>query len=193
MAYGSNLSRARLQEYLDRGPDPTPPRADRPVTIGLTLYFAGESMVWGGGRAYVDHVAATPGLTPARAWLLTRAQWDDLHAQESGVDHSPGTDPGDLAEGEVRVVGPGRYDALLGFGRHEGVPVASFTGPAPLDPSGCTRPAVAYLRRIAVGLHEAHGWDLTAAAGYLVSRPGMDDHWGVDELMAALRAGTGTG
>ena len=59
VAYGSNLSRARLQEYLDRGPDPTPPRADRPVTIGLTLYFAGGSMLWGGGRAYVDHVAAT--------------------------------------------------------------------------------------------------------------------------------------
>ena len=81
VAYGSNLSRARLQEYLDRGPDPSPPRDDRPLTIGHPLFFAGRSKVWTGGRAYVDHVAllydllalafhtsTTSPPTPRRRW-----------------------------------------------------------------------------------------------------------------------------
>jgi len=188
VAYGSNMSRARLQRYLDRGPDPTPPRADRRFTIGHPLFFAGESQVWGGGRAYVDHAVVDPPATLARAWLLTRAQWADLHAQESGTDHTPATEPGSLAVGEVRVVGTGRYDAVIGLGRHEEVPVVTFTGPEPFAPPTCTRPEPAYLRAIATGLAEAHRLEADAAAAYLASRPGMAGHWTVDEVKAALGA-----
>ncbi len=193
VAYGSNLSRDRLQTYLDRGPDPTPARADRPVTIGHALYFAGESMVWGGGRAYVDHDTHDPPATPARAWLLTRAQWDDLHAQESGSDHGAGTDPATLVAGEVRVVGGGRYDTLIGLGRHEDVPVVTFTGPDRFDVGTCTRPDPLYLRTIATGLDEAHGLTVDEAAAYLASRPGMAGHWTTEDLLAALGAATGPG
>ena len=182
VAYGSNLGRARLQRYLDQGPDPTPPRADRPMTIGPVMYFAGESQVWGGGRAYLDHAMAEPAGTPARAWLLTRVQWDHLHARESGTNHTAGTEPGSLAVGEVRVVGEGRYDALIGLGRHDGVPVATFT-----------RPAADYLRAIATGLAEAHGLTPDEAAAYLASRPGMAGCWTVAEVRAALRAEAGPG
>ena len=193
VAYGSNLSRARLQAYLDRGPDPTPPRVDRPVVIGHDLFFAGESVIWGGGRGYVDHAPLDPPATLARAWLLTRAQWAALHARESGPGHYTGTDPGTLAKGEVRVVGKGRYDALIGLGHHEGVPVVTFTGPDRLDLTTCTRPDAAYLRAIATGLAEAHGLTVDRVAAYLASRPGMADHWTTDELLAALGAGTGPG
>lgn len=188
VAYGSNLSRARLQEYLDRGPDPSPPRADRPLTIGHPLFFAGESLVWGGGRAYVDHDRVHPAATRARAWLLTRLQWDDLHAQESGPDHRPGTDVGSLAAGETRVVGTGRYDVVLGLGHHEGSPVATFTGPDRLDPATCSRPAPEYLRRIGAGLREAHGLTAAEAATYLRDRPGVAGHWTAEDLVAALTA-----
>lgn len=193
VAYGSNLGRARLQGYLDRGPDPSAPRADRAVTIGHALFFAGESVIWGGGRAYLDHSAVDPPTTRARAWLLTRAQWDDLHAQESGAGHRPGTDPGSLADGEVRVVGTGRYDALIGLGRHEGVPVVSFTGPDRLVPTTCTRPDLEYLRCIAVGLAEAHALTVLEAAAYLASRPGVVGHWDIDGLVAALGGESGPG
>lgn len=193
VAYGSNLGRARLQAYLDRGPDPSSPRADRGLRIGHRLFFAGVSQVWGGGRAYVDHAAVEPSATPARAWLLTRAQWDDLHARESGPAHGPGTDPGSLDEGEVRVVGEGRYDVLIGLGRHDGVPAVTFTGPDPLDVAACTKPDPSYLRAIATGLAEAHGLTGAEAAAYLVSRPGMAGHWTEDELRTALGAGQGPG
>jgi hypothetical protein len=186
VAYGSNMAAARLARYLDKGPDPTPPRADRPVTIGHPLYFAGESVVWGGGRAYVDHTVVEPAATRARAWLLTRVQWADLHAQESGPDHVPGDDPASIAAGETRFVGPGRYDVLLGLGRHDGVPVVTFTGPERLDPARCTRPEPAYLRRIATGLHEAHGFDVAAVVAYLLSCPGITDHWTDADLLEAL-------
>jgi hypothetical protein len=193
VAYGSNLGRARLQAYLDRGPDPTPPRVDRPVAIGHALFFAGESVIWGGGRGYVDHAPLDPPATLARAWLLTRAQWAALHARESGPGHEAGTDPGTLAEGEVRVVGKGRYDAVIGLGHHEAVPVVTFTGPDRLDLTTCTRPDAAYLRAIATGLAEAHGLTVDRVAAYLASRPGMTEHWTTDELRAALGAGTGRG
>jgi hypothetical protein len=191
VAYGSNLSGARLQEYLDHGPDPTPPRADRPLTIGHPLFFAEESLTWGGGRAYVDHVVAVRPVTRARAWLLTRAQWADLHAQESGADHHPGADPASLADGEVRVVGAGRYDVLVGLGRHDDIPVVTFTGPARLDPASCTRPAAAYLRRIATGLREAHDLTPLEAAAYLLGRPGVRDQWAPHDLHRALGATAG--
>jgi len=190
VAYGSNLSRNRLQAYLDRGSDPSPPQADRALIIGHPVFFAGESLVWTGGRAYLDHTPVVPPATPARAWLLTRSQWDDLHARESGEDHGPGTDPASLAEGEVRVVGEGRYDALIGLGRHDGVPVATFTRPEPLDLAACTRPDHRYLDAITTGLAEAHGLTVDEAVAYLASRPGMAGCWTTDELRAALGAGT---
>ena len=191
VAYGSNLGRARLQAYLDQGRDPSPPVTDRPLTIGHPVFFAGESMVWGGGRAYLDHTPVDPPATPARAWLLTRAQWDDLHARESGSEHTPGTDPGTLAEGEVRVVGEGRYDAVIGLGRPDGVPAATFTRPEAIDLGTCTRPDPTYLRAIATGLAEAHGLTADAAAAYLASRPGMAGCWTAEELRTALGARTG--
>jgi len=187
VAYGSNLCRARLQRYLDLGPDPSPPRGDRPLTIGHPLFFAGASTVWTGGRAYVDHVATGPTTTLARAWLLTRPQWDDLHARESGPGHGGGTDPASLAEGQAQLVGGGRYDMVLGLGRHGGIPVVTFTGPDRLDPATCARPAPAYLEQITTGLHEAHGLAVADAVAYLLDRPGVADQWTDEELTAALR------
>ncbi len=168
VAYGSNLCRSRLQEYLDRGPDPAPPRADRPLTLAHPLWFSGESVVWTGGRAYLDHQEHPGTETLARAWLLSAEQWRDLHTQEAGPD-------GD------------RYPVLLDLGEHDGVPVGTFTGPEPLHPSRCTRPAPAYLRRIATGLHEAHGLDAQAAATYLLGCPGLADCWSAPDLLDALR------
>lgn len=193
VAYGSNLRAVRLQAYLDRGPDPTPPRAVRSMTIGHPLFFAGESLVWGGGRAYVDHTSVEPPATPARAWLLTRAQWNDLHARESGEEHGAGTDPATLDPGEVRVVGRGRYDALIGFGEHEGAPAVTFTRPEPFDPAVCTRPDPRYLRAIATGLAEAHGLTVDDAAAYLASRPGLAGCCTTDDVQVALGAEQGPG
>ena len=167
VAYGSNLGAARLQRYLDRGPDPTPPRADRSLTIGHPLFFAGESTVWGGGRAYVDHEPDAGRATLARAWLLTSEQWADLHRQESGPDDD-------------------RYPTLVDLGRHDGVAVRTFTGPDRLDPDRCTRPAPTYLQAIATGLAEAHGLAIGEVVDYLFTCPGLADCWTRDDLHTAL-------
>jgi hypothetical protein len=169
VAYGSNTCRARLQEYLTRGPDPTPPRADRPLTLRHPLWFGGESVVWTGGRAYLDHDERPGTATLARGWLVTAEQWLDLHTQECGPD-------GD------------RYPVVLDLGEHEGVPERTFTGPARLDPAACTRPAPAYLQRIATGLHEAHGLGPAEVAAYLLRCPGLADCWTEADLREALGA-----
>jgi hypothetical protein len=124
--------------------------------------------VWSGGRAYLDHEPSPGHTTLARAWLLTVDQWADLHARESGPD-------GD------------RYPTLLDLGTHDGRPVRTFTGPDRLDLDTCTRPAPAYLRRIAVGLHEAHGLTGREAAAYLRTCPGLAACWTEAELLEALR------
>jgi hypothetical protein len=169
VAYGSNLGRDRLQEYLDRGPDPRPPQDDRPLSVGHPLWFTGESVVWTGGRAYLDHVEHPGVTTLARAWLLTAEQWADLHTQESGPD-------GD------------RYPTLLDLGTLDGAPLRTFTGPTPFDVAACTRPAPAYLQRIAVGLREAHGLTPSEVADYLLACPGLADCWNAADLLAALEA-----
>ena len=83
--------------------------------------------------------------TLARAWLPGRPeQWDTTSdaAREDEVRRRRAATP-----------------SLLGLGEHDGVPVRTFTGPDRLDLAACTRPAPAYLRRIATGLDEAHGLD----------------------------------
>ena len=158
VAYGSNLSRERFRRYVD---DPV---ADRPTTIGHPVWFGGESVIWTGGRAYLDHEAAPGRVTLARAWPVDAEQWDHLHARENGG---------------------GNYPVVLDLGEHEGVPMRTFTCADRHDPAACTRPAVDYLRAIATGLREAHGLDAEAAAAYLV---GCTAEWDEPELVDALQS-----
>jgi hypothetical protein len=43
-------------------------------------------------------------------------------------------------------------------------------------------PTAAYLRRIAAGLREAHGWDALRIAGYLAGHRGVAGFWSLPEL-----------
>ncbi len=66
VTYGSNLSEARFRCYLGGGRpvggtrlytgcrDPRSPRRRVSLEVPGGLYFAGESSVWSGGRAYFD-------------------------------------------------------------------------------------------------------------------------------------------
>ncbi len=184
VSYGSNMSRRRLGCYIEGGRPPgssvsyvgardrTMPLADRPVMLPGSLYFAGDSITWGGGVAFYDH--DSPGETPARAYLITVGQFVDVANQE--MHRIP--DPHDPLEEVVlgglpdsrHQAGPGHYETLVEVGRHEGLPMLTFTAPHGLDAVPHTRPRPAYLAMLAEGLREAHGWGEARIEEYFADR-----------------------
>ncbi|NKY59719.1 histone deacetylase [Nocardia flavorosea] len=165
--------------------DRTPPARSIGIVLPGVLYFATESAIWTGGRAFYD--PATRAETPARAYLLTRAQFSDIAAQE--MYRPPGTDL-DLTEalrtGRSRF-GPGRYETLVCPGSHEGVPIVTCTADRRWRDLPGNPPAPAYLRRIAIGLRAAHRWSDTDTAVYLATRPGAAGYWTPRTVAELLR------
>lgn len=154
VSYGSNLSPARLDCYLAGGcpagggrtytgaRNPHPPAGRAGLRLPGTVYFAGESLVWGGGRAFYD--PDLPGDTAACAYLVTAEQFDDIHAQE-----------------------PPCYDRVLDLGVHDGVPMRTFTATVGRGDVVRTAPSAAYLDTMANGLREVFGWNYERAQAYL--------------------------
>ncbi|MEP7369540.1 MAG: histone deacetylase [Dermatophilaceae bacterium] len=200
VSYGSNMCAGRLAAYLQGGRPPgasrtypgardrQPPRADVAVWLPGGIYFAGQSSVWTGGTASYD--PSLPGRAPARAYLLTLGQFSDVAAQE--MHAAPGADL-DLAEvlaaGRAGV-GPGRYQTLLCAGNRGGYPLLTFTCPTALAAAETTRPAAAYLRMLAAGLAEAHGWSMAQIVGYLFALPGVVGGW-TPEMLESACSGLG--
>ncbi|MFE4481622.1 MULTISPECIES: histone deacetylase [Streptomycetaceae] len=196
VAYGSNLHAARLARYLRGGRpdggaqthpgsrDPRPPRRAVATVLPGVLYFADHSLTWGGGSAFYD--PALPGEVPCRAYLVTVGQFSDIAAQE--MRRSPGTDldlAPVLAAGRAEL-GPGRYETLLHVGESDGHPLLTFTAARGLAGAELNAPTPPYLRTLAAGLAESHGWGPWRTAGYLATRPGAAGHWTPAEVAALL-------
>ncbi|AXI78093.1 histone deacetylase [Peterkaempfera bronchialis] len=195
-AYGSNMHLHRLLYYLAGGRPPDGARRYPgcrdtrrpgrmvPVMLPGRLYFAMESGAWTGGMAF--HDPGDPGEMPARAYLVTAAQFSDIAAQE--MYREPGADlelAGVLADGRAEL-GPGRYETLVCCGVLDGYPVLTFTAPWRSSEVEWRRPAAAYLRYLASGLVEAHGWEVGRVARYLSSRPGAAGRWRPEEVAALV-------
>ncbi|MFE2142229.1 histone deacetylase [Streptomyces sp. NPDC059456] len=198
-SYGSNMHMERLAVYLAGG---TPPGATRTypgcrdrraperslaVELAGRLYFATESVVWTGGRAFYDPGA--PGRTRARAHLITAGQLSDIAAQE--MYGEPGADldlTAVLREGR-HAVGPGRYETLICPGAIEGVPVLTFTAPWALHEVEVRVPSAAYLRCLAGGLLESGPWEEQDIAEYLAASPGAAGHWTARQVRELLTSG----
>ncbi|MGH3775464.1 MAG: histone deacetylase [Pseudonocardiaceae bacterium] len=187
VSYGSNMSADRLTCYLAGGTphgaqhaysgcrDRRPPRRAFGCEISGGVYFATESTVWGGGRAFFDPELADTAA--ARAYLITSGQFADIAAQEmygvAGADIDLGPV---LATGRAEL-GPGRYETLLHIGDLDGYPLLTFTAPWHADDVPWTVPSATYLRMLAAGLREAHGWDAHQVANYLAHLRGARGHW----------------
>jgi hypothetical protein len=187
VSYGSNMCANRLMCYLAGGTPPgarriylgcrdhRAPRRAAPCELAGGVYFATESAVWGGGRAFYD--PDLPGTAPARAYLITSGQFTDIAAQE--MYRAPGEDvdlESVLSAGRVEL-GSGRYETVLHVGDFDGHPLLTFTAAWHANDVPWTVPSAPYLRMLAAGLREAHGWNVHRTARYLAHLPGARGHW----------------
>jgi hypothetical protein len=201
-SYGANMDAARLRYYLRGGRppdaartypgcrDPRPPLRSVAIEFAGLMYFATESPVWRGGRAFYDDAA--DGGVWGRAHLITAEQFSDIATQE--MYEPPGADldfAEVLADGRS-VLGPGRYETLVLLGHLDAVPVLTFTAPWRLSEVPLTKPSGTYLLHLARGLLTDGVRDAPAVARYLSRCPGAADAWSLGEL-AALIAELGPG
>jgi hypothetical protein len=110
--------------------DKTPPRQSKALIIPHELYFGNASGSWDGkGVAFLD--ASQPGDTLGRMYLITEAQFSQIHKQEG-----PGTN---------------WYNHIVTLGEEDGIAIRTFTnsGRRPANP-----PSAAYLDVILSGMQE---------------------------------------
>ncbi|WP_323095786.1 histone deacetylase [Intrasporangium sp. YIM S08009] len=185
----------------DGARDASEPLGDVPLTLEGQVYFAWQSRTWGGGIAFYDPDAsgrvvgdggsdaggagAAGGASgvAARAYLVTREQFSDVASQE--MRHPIGRDlplSELFRESRTAVLGPGRYETLHVVGEVDAVPVVTFTASWEHASVELNPPVDAYLRTIATGLAESHGWDAPEICDYLLTRPGSAPTWTPDAL-----------
>ncbi|WP_199811693.1 histone deacetylase [Streptomyces sp. NRRL S-340] len=198
-SYGSNMDLGRLAFYLRGGRppgaaratpgcrDPRMPARSVPVELTGALYFATESPVWGGGRAFYD--PRVQGRVLARAHLLSAEQFSDIAAQE--MYREPGGRLGltDVLSSGRAVLGRGRYETLVCPGQVDGLPVLTFTAPWGLDDVPWNPPSAPYVRFLGGGLLSAGVWDTDAVASYIAACPGATGHWSQPAVADLLRPG----
>jgi len=167
--YGSNLSRTRFDCYIHGGTpagstrpcpgcrDKTPPRADRQVTLPHQLYFAAQSVRWGGAVAFI-RPTRSKAATYARMYLITYGQFNDVVRQEN--DRKV---PGDiivppyveLAKAtEWQIAHVRLYGRLMKVGVEGEHPILTFS--ATRDNFTLGPPREAYVRVIVSGLEETY-------------------------------------
>jgi hypothetical protein len=126
--------------------------------------------------------AEHPGWVAARAYLLTASQFGDVLAQE--MRQPPGTEV-DLTPVHRlgrHTYGPGRYQTLLRVGSRSALPMLTFTSGQ--HARNLSAPTAAYLRTMAVGLRESHGWSDGQIGAHLASIPGAHGTWTPNQIAA---------
>jgi hypothetical protein len=186
VAYGTNLSRDRFLVYLQGGRpaggvrhhpgsrDPVAPERDVALMIPGGLRFVGVSSVWGGGMAIYD--AETEGEVAARAYLITAEQFVDILAQEMRLEPGLEVDLAPVHETGWHSFGSGRYQTLGHLGIRDDLPMLTFTS-ADAQAHPVHPPTEGYLRTMALGLRESHGWTWAEIGGYLSRFPGAAGVW----------------
>ena len=172
-AYGSNTDEARFRQYLAGCAQPCEPADSRPLTLDRHLYFAGRTTRWGdGGVAFVRPEADDAAGTLARAWLLPTDRIAEVGAQENRLPiERARLDLDTVRRDGIASVYDGWYDAWIGCGELDGIPVVTLTASAPRTPEN--PPARAYVEVIARGLRATHGMTQKAVASYLEPRTNL--------------------
>jgi hypothetical protein len=164
--------------------DKRPPLASVALEIPYRLYFTGTSKAWGGSPAFIDPQRSDDHRSLVRAYLIRWQQFEDVVAQENVREVAPIT-IGNLAEGEMEQIGPGRYETILCVGQRDEVPIVTFTAPWTLSTVVPGEPSLAYLSMLVAGLREAHELSDVAIIDYLAAAPGCTSGL-VHQALAAL-------
>jgi hypothetical protein len=143
--------------------------------------------------AFYDPAAS--GRVACRAYLVTAGQFADVIAQEmrrpAGDDFARTLAKALCGVKTAQVLGPGSYETVIRLGEQEGAPLLTVTVDASQRPP-LAAPSLSYVRWVAAGLREAHGWSPTQVAEYLTSAPGARGAWAperVAEIAGAARPG----
>jgi hypothetical protein len=72
---------------------------------------------------------------------------------------------GPLEDGR-HTAGPGHYETLVEVGRHDDVPLLTFTSPHGVEHVEHNAPSQAYLSMLETGLRESRGWQDDEVAEY---------------------------
>ena len=70
----------------------------------------------------------------------------------------------------------------------DGIPLLTVTN-HDIQALALAAPSAPYLRSIATGLREAHGWDDARIASYLAAAPGARGSWTTTTVLEALQLG----
>ena len=87
VCYGSNLCYERFLKYINKCSDTSEPRASKVLAIHYQLYFGNSSSKWnGGGVCFIKKSLDDITKTHARAYLITKEQYEEVRDQEGRSD-----------------------------------------------------------------------------------------------------------
>ena len=172
VGYGSNLCRERFFCYIKGGQyklggsscrgcrNKALPRENKTIELPHKLYFARESLSWGGGGVAflsVEREKNQKKWTLARMWKITREQFDQVSRQE----------------------GVSWYNHTIDLGMDEGIRILTITSS---DKHPLTPPSKNYLSTIVIGLIEAYKLNAKEIYDYLHQKDGVRGDFPEKEL-----------
>jgi hypothetical protein len=182
VGYGSNLCEERFLCYIlgekfkwggkkaDACKDKTPPKANKPIRIPYSLYFAKNSCWWeDSGVSFIspERKPDENKLTLGRMWKITCEQYEHVRRQE----------------------GKDRYNHEIYLEEEDDFPIRTITNKEILTPYN--RPSAGYLKTIALGLKEiCHLTTNEKIAEYLIAKSGIKDNFSTEELISIIVSAT---
>jgi hypothetical protein len=164
--------------------DKTHPIKSQRVSIPHTLYFAEDSMTWGGGVAFLHPSKDEEHSTIGRMYLITVNQFQEVVAQENGA-LSGFVDLKKVSQKKILKVSDGWYGHVMHIGDHEGYPILTFSNN--LEKIAVNPPNDSYIRIISTGLKQME-LDHHTIVQYLQNKQGVKDHYHVDKLHEIVRS-----
>ena len=129
--YGSNLSSARFQKYLESCGGDVADMEKRAFSMNGNLYFAADSANWGSGKGVAFLDETSQGTVLSRIYKVSRSQFNSIKKSE----------------------GP-KYIRKLIVGTVDDIPVYTFT--APQKREDINAPSKEYVQTILRGLRETY-------------------------------------